>query len=102
MMRIPKVGDWVLYTASDDDAKQVNGGGLVRSDRMRGVTMGNAVRPGQEYPMLIVQTWGSEPTSVVNGQVFLDGNDTLWVTSVAQYGADPALTGGPQRTFRYA
>ena len=42
---------------------------------------GNTAEEGQILPMVIVGIWSD---SVVNGQVFLDGNDTLWVTSVPQ------------------
>lgn len=45
---------------------------------------GNKVEAGDVYPMVIVRTWGSEPTSSVNGQVLLDGTDTFWATSVSQ------------------
>jgi hypothetical protein len=100
-MRTPRVGDLVLYTATEADATAVNGGGRPETDRTRGLTVGNTVRAGQEYPMVIVAVWGDSPASAVNGQVILDGDDHLWVTSVTQAGADPALTGGPQRTFRY-
>jgi hypothetical protein len=44
--------------------------------------IGNGVRAGDAFPMIIVRVWGSEPTSAVNGQVLLDGCDTHWVTSV--------------------
>lgn len=42
---------------------------------------GNAVAEGDVFPMMIVRTWGNTPGSAVNGQVFLDGTDQLWVTS---------------------
>jgi hypothetical protein len=45
--------------------------------------VGNSVSPGEAFPMLIVRTWEKVgDIQYVNGQVFLDGNDTLWVTSV--------------------
>ena len=31
---------------------------------------------------MIVQVWGDQPDSCINLQVFLDGSDQLWVTSV--------------------
>lgn len=46
---------------------------------------------GDKYPMMITRVWGdpepgkpssATPETNVNGQVFLDGNDTIWVTSV--------------------
>ncbi len=45
--------------------------------------IGNEAKPGQVFPMLIVQVWGPSPTSAVNGQVFLDGNDVFWALSVS-------------------
>ena len=47
--------------------------------------IGNEAFEGQILPMVITGIWGD---TCVNGQVFLDGNDTLWVTSVQQ-GSDP-------------
>lgn len=44
---------------------------------------GNLPAPGDTYPMMITRVWGTTETSSVNGQVFLDGNDTHWVTSVS-------------------
>ena len=45
--------------------------------------IGNDAKEGDTFPMLIVKTWGDTETSCVNGQVFLDGNDVLWATSVS-------------------
>lgn len=47
--------------------------------------IGNEAKAGDILPMVIVGIWGD---TCVNGQVFLDGNDTLWVLSVLQ-GNDP-------------
>ena len=41
----------------------------------------NSVRPGDEAAMLITRDWGD---GEVNGRVFLDGEDTLWITSVKE------------------
>jgi hypothetical protein len=48
------------------------------------IHVGNDVVGDQVYPMIIAKTWGDTETSSVNGQVFLDGNDTFWATSVGQ------------------
>ena len=50
------------------------------------VHVGNPVSTGDVFPMLITRVWDPKPTeeSVVQGQVFLDGNDVLWVTSARQ------------------
>lgn len=58
--------------------------------------IGNAVEAGDEFPMLIVRAWGDQPTSVVNGQVFLDGNDVLWALSVG-VGEGPHTWSWPTR-----
>lgn len=94
---VPTVGRIVLYMLSESDAKAIN---RRRADRLAyqanpyndpriakkptgfQVHAGNPVNAGDVLPMLIVKTWGNTPESPVNGQVFLDGNDTLWVTSV--------------------
>lgn len=89
---VPTIGRIVHYTLSEADAEQVN---RRREDADiylrkiwpgersgKQVHTGNNVAAGDVYPMVIVRTWGSTPESVVNGQVLLDGNDTLWVTSV--------------------
>lgn len=72
---VPTIGRIVHYTLSDQDVERVNG-----LRKIRDVT-GNTVEPGQVYPLLIVRTWGETSESSVNGQVFLDGDDVLWVTS---------------------
>ena len=90
---IPTPGRIVLYTLAEDDAKRIN---KRRDDAIasahehkvnpeasgKQVHIGNIAREGDVYPMIIVRTWGATPTSAVNGQVLLDGNDTLWITSV--------------------
>lgn len=57
---------------------------------------GNPLAAGDVYPMLITRVWGDTESSCVQGQVFLDGNDTIWKTSVQQQGHtyDPSLTEG--------
>jgi len=47
--------------------------------------IGNEAKEGQILPMVITGIWRD---TGVNGQDFLDGNDTLWVTSAPQ-GNDP-------------
>jgi hypothetical protein len=57
------------------------------------VHVGNPVAEGDEFPMVICRVW-SEAT--VNGQVFLDGNDTLWTSSVVE-GTEPGTWHWPER-----
>lgn len=92
---VPTIGRIVHYTLSEADAEAVNRrreDSYQHTHRTPGVTVqgtgdqrhiGNRAEAGQVYPMLITRPWGSTPESSVNGQVFLDGNDVLWVTSVS-------------------
>ena len=41
--------------------------------------VGSEVHPGDILPMIVTAVWSNNG---VDGQVFLNGNDTLWVTSV--------------------
>jgi hypothetical protein len=52
--------------------------------------IGNPVRKGDHCPMMVVRVWDQQG-GTVNGQVFLDGNDSYWVTSV--YFDDEKTTG---------
>lgn len=48
---------------------------------------GNPVSEGDEYPLIVTRAWDERsypPSGAVNGQVLLDGNDSLWVTSVKE------------------
>lgn len=92
MSNKPAPGRIVHYSLSEADVLRINSR---RSDakaahagtKLTGfqVHVGNEVRVGDVVPMLIVKTWEGD---LVNGQVFLDGNDTLWVTS-AHEGPEP-------------
>lgn len=77
----PSIGRIVHYMLSADDARRIT---TQRKGAHAGDGGGNFVEEGQVYPMLIVRIWGETEQSSVNGQVFLDGNDTLWVTSAGQ------------------
>ncbi len=85
-----KVGDMVVYTITEEDAKEIN------RRRTNPVTIaeridlkqwplgaqahiGNEAAVGDQYPMVITRKWSD---ACVNGQVFLDGTDTMWKTSV--------------------
>lgn len=86
----PSIGRIVHYTLNAQNAGDINrrrDDATVHrkdhADRADGsqVHVGNGAHPGQVYPLIITRVWGDESTSAVNGQVMLDGNDTLWVTS---------------------
>lgn len=84
------IGHIVLYTLTIADAAAINrrrttGAAIKRrieeGSWPLGVSathnIGNPASEGQVLPMIVVQDW----VGSVNGQVFLDGTDTLWVTS---------------------
>jgi hypothetical protein len=73
---IPTAGRIVHYTLTAQDAEAINA-------RREAGAKGNAAHEGDVLPMLIIRVWGDQPQSSVNGQVFADGDFSLWVTSVA-------------------
>lgn len=91
----PSIGRTVHYTLDEHDANQVN---RRRNDALQNtaaraadgaqVHTGNRAAAGQVFPLVITRVF-ADPADVteqtaVNGQVLLDGNDTLWVTSRTQ------------------
>ena len=116
--QIPTIGRIVHYRLSEDDAKQINRRrttGASIAERMRvqvsqvetatpilgwptgaQAHIGNEAHEGDTYPMLITRVWGPNVEAAVNGQVFLDGNDVLWATSVC-VGEGPRSFSWPSR-----
>jgi hypothetical protein len=97
----PSIGRIVHYTLSEHDVTVINlrrGASQILPETPGGqiVLAGNGVHEGEVYPLIITRIWGSIPGSAVNGQVLLDGNDTLWVTSVAE-GKGPCRWAWPPR-----
>lgn len=95
MTQTPSLGRTVHYTLSEQDAdainkqrmdaKNLNAAGVTLASQELGAQIhcGNVVGAGEVYPLVITRVWGNEPTSAVNGQVQLDGNDLYWATSVS-------------------
>lgn len=88
---IPTPGRIVEYTLTDLDAASINKrrndaakSGIAREESGAVVHFGNSVSEGDTYPLVITRVWGNTEGSAVNGQVLLDGNDTLWVTSATE------------------
>jgi hypothetical protein len=77
--RIPTPGRIVHVFMSEELARRVNRG---RTDAGHATKTGNTAREGDVLPMVIVRVQSDTPEAMVNGQVFLDGNDTLWATSI--------------------
>ena len=81
----PTIGRIVHYTLTEHDANAINRRredadiSKISKDRI-GVQIhfGNKAEAGDTFPAIIVRVWNEDR---VNLQVFLDGNDTLWVAS---------------------
>lgn len=83
-----QVGQLVYYTAGEQQAAEMKRRrrdayekrDWHRENRTGAVVhVGNEIKAGQKYPMIVTAVWS--PT-LINGQVILDGNDHLWVTSI--------------------
>lgn len=104
----PTVGRIVHYTLDRKDAEHANRRRTTTksiADRSNAGTwalgaqahIGNEHREGQVLPMIVVAIFQpGDPQGIVNGQVFLDGNDQLWVTS-AHKGTGPGTWAWPAR-----
>jgi hypothetical protein len=86
---LPNPPRLVLYQLTVEDIRQIEHQRRARNGAGELIHRGNAVAPGQVFPMLIVRLWGLphgsrtiDPDTPVNGQVWLDGTDTHWVQKV--------------------
>jgi hypothetical protein len=102
----PTIGRFLHYTLTAEDAQKINRRRTTSEEIIRRINnndaeiglstnfpdqwplgaqahIGNTAYEGQVLPMIVTATWPYEwgDTIGVNGQVFLDGNDTYWVTS---------------------
>lgn len=94
----PTIGRIVHYRLTANDAETI----LARRAATRGQSIGNTPHEGQVVPLIITAVWPEEYAGNarlghheegtkydgpegVNGQVLLDGNDSLWVTSIPQH-----------------
>ncbi len=78
----PTVGRIVHYKLSETDVQRI---WQHRAEQTG--CHGNPVSPGEVVPMIIAVVWPNEygeNVPGVNGQAFLDGNDSLWVTSAKE------------------
>lgn len=81
-----KLGQIVQYVLTKDDVQHINARRALDATSAQARTVviahGNPIREGDVFPLIITRLWGDAHNSAVNGQVLLDGNDSLWVTSV--------------------
>jgi len=103
------IGSIVLYTLTRRDAEAINRSRAADSEiaeRNKESTthanfgliglqgrVGNKVQEGDAFPMVVTRVW---PPSRVNGQVMLDGTDSLWAVGV-QEGTEPDTWRWPER-----
>jgi len=64
----PTIGRIVIYKLSDYD-----------KERLKGMGSGNPNNGADEAPAIVVRAWSD---TCVNLRVLIDGEQTLWVTSV--------------------
>ena len=95
MEQTPSIGRIVHYRLTDKDAQHVNRRRVAKPHEPgwpagAQAHIGNSAAAGETVPLLIVRVWPNENGSGwgINGQAFLDGNDSLWITS-AKEGAEP-------------
>jgi hypothetical protein len=97
---IPSLGRIVHYTLSAQDVEVINRRREISrraaAASSEQIFFGNVAKEGDVFPMMITKIWGNESTSAVNGQVYLDGNDIYWVTSV-KVGEGPQTFKWPTR-----
>lgn len=86
----PTIGRIVHYILSEYDAEQIN---KRRADAFKNkptivkdatgyvAHVGNEAKAGQVLPLIITRVWSD---TLVNGQLVLDGNDSLWKTSTSE------------------
>jgi hypothetical protein len=93
------VGRIVQYVLSASDAEEINRRRhpefVVQDTWPEGAQAhtGNTAAAGDVLPMIVCRVWGE---AGVNGQVFLDGNDTFWATSRHE-GDEPGTWHAPKR-----
>ena len=86
----PTIGRIVLYRLRKEEIE------VIERRRSKGIGEGNPIREDSTFPMIIVRVWGETPESCVNGRVLLDGNDSVWATSVS-VGEGPGTFSWPKK-----
>ncbi len=77
---IPSVGRIVHYRLASSDLAEIE------STKTSADRHGNPHHEGQVVPMLICRVFADDPSegTAVNGQAFIDGDFSIWVTSRVQ------------------
>lgn len=88
--QVPTSGRIVRYRLSENDVA------TIAAQRAGGAGSGNPVAEGDDLPAMVVVVWPSTERRI-NGQVILDGNDSLWITS-APHGLEPGCWRWPERS----
>jgi hypothetical protein len=88
-------GRIVNFVISDIIAGEIN---RKRAASLRSVVnvtipthIGNLTKEGDIFPMMVIKVWND--FGEINGQVFLDGNDTYWAQSIIYSHQDEPLPG---------
>ena len=76
---LPKLGAVVIYRVPQKVADEVNGLRTTAAHRHAG----NKVHVGDELPLIVTKVHEKS----FNGQLLLDGNDTIWITGT-HYGEE--------------
>lgn len=90
----PTIGRIVHYSLTAADAEKINRSRIHTYDKMD-LHVGNEVKEGQVFPLMITAVWGDKDDSAFNGQLFLDGNDVVWITSTS-VGEGPSKCAWPK------
>ena len=83
----PSIGRIVHYILTEKDAREVNRRRVAVTNDERWppgaqAHVGNPVHAGEHVPMIVCFIFVDD--DLVNGQVFLDGSDSLWQSSVEE------------------
>lgn len=105
MSQQPTIGRIVHYKLSQNDTISINRrrvyyvGNPMPENWPEGAQahVGHQAEIGQVVPLIVVVVWPNADGFNVNGQAFLDGNDTLWVSG-AKEGLGPGQWPWPQRS----
>jgi hypothetical protein len=76
-------GRIVHYTLSGMDCERIN------MHRAKHGFVGNTPHAGDVVPVIVVKVWSAD---VINGKALLDGEDTMWMTSIGKATGDETGT----------